>query len=379
MMTQLASLSGMCDDCSLSKDLDRSVRDNNKTCPNCSASYTLRSFGGTTDTEDVSMRIFLANKAKIMFEADDVWVSSDPSNNMKNFMRGAISVLLNTSIGKALSQYGFVRMHPSAAARMLETTRGHLIVTTRFQRENIDGSAFCRFSYNMGNKLYAAYVHAIFPSGFIKVTFGVDDPKEEKLGDAIEVILGLFEVWDSVPDCIPERLNGQAGINELRRGLECSLINFCSIGDIKVRKNRKINNRKRIDEEIPKSIEGINPHLDYYVPHEEGMEDSTVFSDLLDDAEDAPEEDDGDEPENDQEEEDVEMIESSEEGEMDDQEHKDEEKTEDDPMGEDKEEGPVKQRREGSQKWWNPSPTREFVWHAAARITQCPNARIRRL
>jgi len=141
------------------------------------------------------MRIFLAYKAKVMFEADDVWVSSDPSINMKNFMRGAISVLLNTSIGKALSQYGFVRMHPSAAARMLETNRGHLIITTRLQRENVDASAFYRFSYDMGNKLYAAYVHAVFPAGFI---FGVDDPKEEKLGDAIEVILGLFEVWDSV-------------------------------------------------------------------------------------------------------------------------------------------------------------------------------------
>jgi len=39
----MASLSGMCDNCSLSQDLDRSVFDSNKTCPNCSANYTLRS------------------------------------------------------------------------------------------------------------------------------------------------------------------------------------------------------------------------------------------------------------------------------------------------------------------------------------------------
>lgn len=39
-------------------------------------------------------------------------------------MRGAMSVLLNTDIGKALSQYGFVRMYPSAAAKMLETDIG---------------------------------------------------------------------------------------------------------------------------------------------------------------------------------------------------------------------------------------------------------------
>ena len=359
----MASLSGMCDRCSLNdnKDLDRSEFESNKTCPNCSANYTLRSFGGTTDAEDVSVRIYLAHKTKRMYEGDDVWVSSDPNINMKNFMRGAISVLLNTSIGKALSQYGLVRMHPSAAARMLGTNRGHLIVTTAFQRENVRSSAFYRFSRMTWEILYAAYVHGLFPVGFIRDTFGGnDDPKEEKLGDAIEVILGLFEVWDSVPDCIPERLNGQVGINELRRGVECSLINFCSIGEINITKNRKMNNRKRITEEIPTRIEGINPHPDYHVPLDEGLEDNIVFSDLLDEAEDAPEEDDGDEPDEEQQEEDAEMVESSGEEEMDDKGPIEEEKTEDDPMGEEKEEGPEAKKRR-SQSWWNPSPMKVYV------------------
>lgn len=158
----------------------------------------------------MSMRIFLAQTTKTMYEGDPDWLSYDANANMKGFMRGAISVLLNTEIGKAMSQYGFVRMYPSAAAKMLKTNRGHLIVTTRFQGKHTT-SAFYRFSCDMGNKLYAAYIHALFPPGFIKDTFGSEDPKEEKLGDAVEVVLGLFEVWDSVPDCIPTNLNSQIG------------------------------------------------------------------------------------------------------------------------------------------------------------------------
>lgn len=89
-------------------------------------------------------------------------------------------------------------MHPSAAAKMLGTSKGHLIVTARFQRTGESG-AFFRFSYAMGNRLYASYVHAVFSQGCITDTFGHEDPKEEKLGDAVEVVLGLFEIWDSVP------------------------------------------------------------------------------------------------------------------------------------------------------------------------------------
>ena len=343
----MASLSGMCDTCYIRHELDSSVYDNNKSCANCSANYTLRSFGGTTEEDDVCMRIYLAQKAKRMYEGDHDWVSSDPNVNMKAFMRGAISVLLNTSIGKALSQYGFVRMHPSAAARMLDTQRGHLVVTTRFKKEELNNEAYYRFSYDMGNKLYAAYVHAIFPVGFIRDAFNSEDPKEEKLGDEIEVILGLFEVWDSVPECIPDNLNGHYGINEIRRGLECSLINFCSIGEIKNMKNRKMNKRKGITEDIPKVFHGISPHLNYYVPENEAPDDDTVLSDLLDEAEEVQEEDDGDEvdEQGQDEQEDAEMVDSSEDEVMEEDETKAEEPAANDPMGEEKEEEPESKRR----------------------------------
>ena len=87
----------------------------------------------------------------------------------------------------------------------------------------------------MGNKLYAAYVHAMFPPEFVLDVFATSDPKEEKLGDAIELVLGLFDIWDSVPQCIPDNFEGPEIINEMRRGLENSLLYFCSVGSVKMR------------------------------------------------------------------------------------------------------------------------------------------------
>ena len=83
------------------------------------ANYTLRSFSNIWQEGDVRMRVYLAQRAKSMYEKDEDWLSYEANSKLKGFMRMAISVLLNTDIGKAISQYGFVRMHPSAAAKML--------------------------------------------------------------------------------------------------------------------------------------------------------------------------------------------------------------------------------------------------------------------
>ena len=80
----------------------------------------------------------------------------------------------------SIHQYGFVRMHPSAAAKLFATLRGHLIVTTRCTKISEDGKrkkSFYRFSYDMGNKLYAAYAHAVFSKEFIRDVFQQRQPK----------------------------------------------------------------------------------------------------------------------------------------------------------------------------------------------------------
>ena len=337
-------LSGLCDYCAV-QPLDHGECPDHKHCPNCSANYTLAQFGGHNDESDRRLRVFLAYKTMNIYEHSEDWVSFDPGNQMKGFMQMAIRELLNSPLGKAVSQYGFVRMVPSAAAKLLATSRGHLIVTTRFvkAKEGESKVAHYRFSYDMGNKLYAAYMHAVFSEEFIKDVFRVENPKEEKLGDAIELVLGLLELWDSVPSCIPSKLQGQVFVNEIRRGIECSLIDFCSMEGAKLSTtNRKITNKKKgIEDEIPESIQGIPNELGFYIPDNEG-EDYSPFTELLEEAEE--EQDEGDEEM--EEEEEPEIIDSSDEDTEMAQDDQGEAETQDDPMeGAPQEEPDAKKRK----------------------------------
>ncbi len=336
-------LSGLCDTCAIQGSLDRDDHPEHKNCPNCSANYTLRSFGPFDDEKDRRLRIYLAFKTKEMYESNNEWLSSDVSSDLKGFMQRAIEVVLPSEYGKAVSQYGFVRMHPTAAARMLSTQRGHLIITTRFREKGTTGPVNFRFSYDMGNKLYAAYMHALFPKEFIAEVFSSEEPKEEKLGDAVEILLGLMELWDSAPQCIPTNLVDQHFVNEIRRGIECSLIHFCAMGDTKMSsRNRKMNKRKGIKEEIPEIITGIDPKLNFYVPSQEEGEDPSPFSELLDEVEEEEEEDvniDGDE------EQDVQSVQSSNEDAKMDEGDEGEGNDNDAPMDDAADEGPEVKRR----------------------------------
>ena len=95
----------------------------------------------------------------------------------------------------------------------------------------------------------------------------------------------IVELWDSVPQCISANLTGPKVINEIRRGLECSLIHFCLIGDTKMSStNRKMTKRRGLSEQVPDQITFVSSELNYYVPEEEGTVDFSPFTDLLDDA-----------------------------------------------------------------------------------------------
>ena len=114
---------------------------------------------------------------------------------------------------------------------------------------------------------------------------------------------------------------------------------------MKITKNRKMTRRKGISEEVPTFIEGISPNLDFLVPDDEGMDDQTIFSDLLDEAEDIPEEQDDEDERDDEQEEDAEMVHSS--GDDDDAKKRTsgEDQDDDDPRGEEKEDEPEAKKR----------------------------------
>ena len=133
-------------------------------------------------------------------------------------------------------------------------------------------------------------------------------------------------------------------MNEIRRGNECSLIDFCSMEGAKLSTtNRKITNkRKGIEDEIPESIQGVPSELGFCIPDDEG-EDYSPFTELLEEAE---EDEQGEGDEEMEEEEEPEIIESSDEDTEMAQDDQEETEAQDDPMeGVPQEEPDAKKRR----------------------------------
>ena len=64
----MAHLSGLCDICSV-EPLNNGKITDNKQCPNCSANYTLTSFGAQhDDVSDRQLRVYLAHKMMNMYD-----------------------------------------------------------------------------------------------------------------------------------------------------------------------------------------------------------------------------------------------------------------------------------------------------------------------
>ena len=51
----MSTLAAMCDSCAVTHPLGNKEHHNSKTCPNCSANYTLKSFGSMED-HDIGVR-----------------------------------------------------------------------------------------------------------------------------------------------------------------------------------------------------------------------------------------------------------------------------------------------------------------------------------
>ena len=101
-------------------------------------------------------------------------------------------------------------------------------------------------------------------------------------------------------------------------------------------KNRKMTKRKGLSEEVPDEITGIKSELNYCIPEDEGAEDFSPFTELLEEAEEEPES-----------EEDAEMIYSSEEETEVNPDEPEEAQEQDEPMEGAPEDGPEAKRKSG--------------------------------
>ena len=89
-------------------NLDRDEYPDHKGCPNCSANCTLRAFSEFTESKDTKMRVYLAHRAKTMYESDPDCASFEIPTDLKGFIQMTIRNLLGSDLGKAISQNGFV-------------------------------------------------------------------------------------------------------------------------------------------------------------------------------------------------------------------------------------------------------------------------------
>ena len=115
-----------------------------------------------------------------------------------------------------------------AAANAMYQGQGKQITVDRHQVEGPDGSVtdyYYQFSFDHGNWRYSDYMRLMFTAREILSITGNEDPKEELLGDCIEICLGILRGALMYEGCGVD-LFGWGSIVEILTGLEHSLLVF---------------------------------------------------------------------------------------------------------------------------------------------------------
>ena len=106
-----------------------------------------------------------------------------------------------------------------------------------------------QFTYDHGNRVYADYMRKLFPADVIKQLLGgSEDPKEEAIGDCVEICLGILRIALMYEGC-EQNYFGWTDVNDVLSGLEQSLITFNASAYPTGIKNRKMTsgNKKKRD------------------------------------------------------------------------------------------------------------------------------------
>ena len=142
-------------------------------------------------------------------------------------------------------------MPAKAAANAMFSGQGKTINVDRQQVLGTYGSTIdlFQFTYDHGNRVYADYMRKLFPADVIsQLLGGSEDPKEEAIGDCVEICLGILRVALMYEGC-EQNYFGWTDVNDVLSGLEQSLITFNASAYPTGVKNRKINssNKKKKD------------------------------------------------------------------------------------------------------------------------------------
>ena len=223
-------------------------------CPNCTSNWCRKYNFMSYNPEEAD--IMLRWAASIIVHEKNLsvfWGSLDPGEDMLLWMRETIRVFRNhhSGIGKYVSHLGTTRMPAKAASNAMYYGQGKTLNVDRQKVPGRNGSIvdLFQFTYDHGNRVYADYMRKLFPADVIRELFGgSEDPKEEAIGDGVEICLGILRIALMYEGC-NQNYFGWTEVNDVLTGLEQSLITFNASAYPTGIRNRKITsgNKKKRD------------------------------------------------------------------------------------------------------------------------------------
>ena len=223
-------------------------------CPNCTSNWCRKFHFMSYDPEEAD--IMLRWAASIIVHEKSLsafWGSLDPGTDMLLWMRETIRVFRThaSGIGKYASHLGTTRMPAKAAADAMFCGQGKTLNVDRQKVPGPGGSTvdLFQFTYDHGNRVYADYMRKLFPADVIRQLLGgSEDPKEEAIGDCVEICLGILRIALMYEGC-EQNYFGWTDVNDVLTGLEQSLITFNASAYPTGIRNRKMTsgNKKKRD------------------------------------------------------------------------------------------------------------------------------------
>ena len=160
-----------------------------------------------------------------MYAYDNFLQIVNPCEDMVAFLK-ACAPIAYTDYGKAISHYGGLRIAPLQAIEYAGCGRAKQLAWDRAYDESGDLYYICY--YDAGNSVYAGFMKSILtPEDRRELYHGVTNPREELLGDTLELALGILTMAIRYPNYFIN-WRGSDGANACVRGIERSVWRYAA-------------------------------------------------------------------------------------------------------------------------------------------------------
>ena len=163
--------------------------------------------------------------ASAMYVYDKYLQFKNPCEDMAAFLK-ACAPIAYTDYGKAISHYGGLRIAPWQAIEYAGCGKAKQLAWDRAYDASNNLCYICY--YDAGNSVYAGFMKSILkPEDRRELYFGVTDPREELLGDTLELALGILTMAIRYPKHFIN-WGGSDGANACVRGIERSIWRYAA-------------------------------------------------------------------------------------------------------------------------------------------------------